>query len=303
MSTSAEPAAREPCPCGSGRRYKACHGKAAARAAHTRVVRPLQGLADEPEWVAMRDIVPAATAGLVPIGEYADRSVTLCSVLPMAWPALVRQDGSVMLASQTQTSSPDAARDLGDALDQALRSPPGTSIPPRPLPSDAPRIQDLVEADAPLHVMVHARFDFWFDEVEELDAASQASLERANTGVMPTARLATVSAAYWMQLGDRRQLRWVLPGGEDEIVDALARMQADGGLQVGTQSRYLGAFRSLGLLVPVWDLEDDVEVDAIEDPAVEFLARLTAASTHSAPLSGVERRARESLLARQLTMN
>lgn len=39
--------AREPCPCGSGRRYKACHGRAAAQAATELVHRPFEGLAGE----------------------------------------------------------------------------------------------------------------------------------------------------------------------------------------------------------------------------------------------------------------
>lgn len=37
--------AREPCPCGSGRRYKACHGRAAAQAVTELVQRPFDGLA------------------------------------------------------------------------------------------------------------------------------------------------------------------------------------------------------------------------------------------------------------------
>ncbi len=35
--------AREPCPCGSGRRYKACHGRAAAQAVTELVQRPFEG--------------------------------------------------------------------------------------------------------------------------------------------------------------------------------------------------------------------------------------------------------------------
>ncbi|HLR55574.1 MAG TPA: DUF5926 family protein, partial [Actinomycetales bacterium] len=55
---------RQPCPCGSGKRYKVCHGKAkrAARAAETFVARPFEGLPNEVDWVALREIVPAATA-------------------------------------------------------------------------------------------------------------------------------------------------------------------------------------------------------------------------------------------------
>ena len=49
MATGEVPvvAGREPCPCGSGRRYKACHGRAAWQAAEAFVGRPFEGLAGE----------------------------------------------------------------------------------------------------------------------------------------------------------------------------------------------------------------------------------------------------------------
>ena len=50
--------AREPCPCGSGRRYKACHGREAAHAVTELVRRPFEGLAGECDWVALRELVP-----------------------------------------------------------------------------------------------------------------------------------------------------------------------------------------------------------------------------------------------------
>ncbi len=56
--------AREPCPCGSGRRYKACHGRAAAQAVTELVQRPFEGLPGECDWVALRELVPAATVEL-----------------------------------------------------------------------------------------------------------------------------------------------------------------------------------------------------------------------------------------------
>ncbi len=208
--TEAETPPRAPCPCGSGKRYKACHGKSAARATHSRVLRPFEGLAGEPDWVAMREIVPAATAELKLTGKDSDRSLQLSTVLPMAGPALVRQDGTIMLGCQTQTSSGDAARDIGDALQQALRAEPGTAIAPRPLPADAPRVQDLIDSSVAPRVVVHSGFDYWVDDAVELDAAASASMERANGAVMPTARLAAVEAAYWIVYGERRQLRWVL---------------------------------------------------------------------------------------------
>ena len=290
---------REPCPCGSGRRYKACHGKAAAT--QHRVVRPFAGMASEPDWVAMHDLIPAATAGLTP--KSSDRSVTLCTLLPMAWPALVRDNGDVLLAAQTQTSSGDVARDMADALDRALRAESGTPVPPRPLPPDAPSLSDLVDTDRPLEVLVHQRFDFWIEDLDSADESTRAGLERANEVAMPTARLAAVSGAYWMQLGERRQVRWVLPEDEAPLIDALARLQVGAGLELTSGTRYLGSFRASGLLVPVWDLPEGTEADEVEDAAAGFRDRLDEALADETPLTGAQRRARESLRARQLTVH
>ena len=290
---------REPCPCGSGRRYKACHGKAAAT--QHRTVRPFAGMASEPDWVAMHDLIPAATATLTALNS--DRSVTLCTLLPMAWPALVRDNCDVMLAAQTQTSSGDVARDIADALQRALHTEAGTPVPPRPLPTDAPRLADLVDVDQPLEVLVHPRFDFWVEDLDSADDSTRAGLERANEVATPTARLAAVEGAYWMQLGERRQVRWVLPEDEAPLVDAMARLQVDSGLELANGSRYLGSFRASGLVVPVWDLPEGTEVDEVEDAAASFRNRLDEALADETPLTGVERRARESLRARQLTVH
>ncbi len=293
---------REPCPCGSGRRYKACHGRAAARQEHVRVLRPFEGLAGEADWVAMRELVPAGTAALTLVGDHADRQVTLATVLPMAWPAMVRPDGRILLATQLQTSSADVSRELGDALARALQLDGGGAVPPRPVPAEAPRLQGLLDVDAPLHVVVHSGFDYWLDESEDVDDDTRASLERANEAVTPTARLAGVEAAYWVSLGGRRQVRWVLPQPEDDVVDAFARLEAAGTLAVLPESRYLGSFRALGLAIPVWDLPDDTEVDDVEEPAIAFAARLAEALGETAPLTADERRARSAVRARQLTV-
>lgn len=295
------PGPRQPCPCGSGRRYKACHGKQASRAEHARVIRPFEGLAGEADWIALREIVPAATAELTLKED--GRPITLATVLPMAWPALVKNDGSILLAAQTETASGDASRDIGDALSRAVRSKAGESIAPRPLPADAPRIHELIDVDVAPRVVVHSRFDFWLDgDDSEVDPMTQASMERANGAVMPTARLAAVEAAYWMQINDRTQLRWVLPEPEEPLIDALARLQVSQGLAVGKGSRYLGSYRSLGLLVPVWDLATGTDVDDVEDEAAAFRGRLLDALQEDGSLDGAARRARESLRARQLTM-
>ena len=44
---------RQPCPCGSGKRYKACHG-AGAGAPTAYVARPFEGLPSECDVIALR---------------------------------------------------------------------------------------------------------------------------------------------------------------------------------------------------------------------------------------------------------
>src|SRR5947209_2533633 len=100
---------KAPCPCGSGRRYKHCHGSSYAPP----VTRPFEGLPSEADWVALRELVPAATAKLT---TASGRAFTLASVLPGGVPALVRADGEVLLGVQLQHSSDDISRDIGTAL-------------------------------------------------------------------------------------------------------------------------------------------------------------------------------------------
>jgi hypothetical protein len=296
--------AREPCPCGSGRRYKACHGRANARAEHTRTLRPFAGLPAEPDWIALREIVPAATAALTLTGEYAGRQATLATVLPMAWPALVRSDGQVMVALQTSTASGDLSADVADALVRALEAEPGTPVAPRLLPADGPRLNDLLDPGSTLPVTVHEGFDFWLDGLDAsvVDEATRESMQRANEAVVPTARLAGVEAAYWCQIGQRWHLRWVMPEDEDVLLDALARLAEASALEVGEGSRYVGSFRAYGHLVPVWDLAPDTAVEAVEAPAVAFRRRLDEALSTTTALTAQQRRARSALVGRQVTL-
>jgi hypothetical protein len=294
--------AREPCPCGSGRRYKACHGRAAAQAVGQFVARPFAGLAGECDWVALREIVPAATAALRLAGKRADREVTLATVLPLAWPALVRTDGAVLVGLQVSGGSGDPSRDVADALLRALDEEPGTPIPAGPLPGPGPRLQDVVDPSAGLDVRIHQGFDFWLDAMQERTAEVTESLERANQAVVPTTRLESVEAAYWCAIGERRHLRWVLPHEEEQLLAALARLRVAGADGVSPGSRYVGSFRAHGLMVPVWDLAADTDADQVEEPAAALAVRLGEAMAESAPLDSAQRRALAELRSRQLTL-
>jgi hypothetical protein len=105
---------RQPCPCGSGRRYKACHG-AAGGPVDVAVSRPFDGLAGECELVALREFVPSATVPL-PLLVSADRAVTLATVLPMAAASLVRSDGVAFVGMQVQARSGDIGRDVARSI-------------------------------------------------------------------------------------------------------------------------------------------------------------------------------------------
>jgi hypothetical protein len=295
--------AREACPCGSGRRYKACHGRADHARTHELVARPFEGLAGECDWVALREIVPAATAKLHLRGRAGSASVIAATVLPLAWPAMVRTDGSVYVGLQSTTQSADASRDLAAALLQALDAPPGTSIASSDVDvkPDTPRLQDILEPK-PLDVTVHTGFEFWGQDMPDPDGELAASLERASEAVVPTARLTSVEAAYWCRIGSRTHLRWVLPDAEAPLLDALARLHAVRELGLGDGTKYVGAFRALGLVVPVWDLAPDTEAADVEEPAVALRKRLDEALARTEPLSPQERRSRAGLLSRQVTL-
>ncbi len=127
-------------------------------------------------------------------------------------------------------------------------------------------------------------------------------MERANAAVVPTVRLESVEAAYWCRIGDRRHLRWVMPHPEDGLTDGLARLHAAGESGLVDGSRYVGAFRADGLLVPVWDLAADTEADDLEKPAAALDARLADAMAETTPLTLEERRAKAGIASRQLTL-
>ncbi len=287
---------RQPCPCGSGRRYKACHG-AAEGPPPAYVRRPFAGYAGESDLIALRELVPAATAPITL--QDSDRTALLCSLLPMAAPAMVREDGSIWLGLQVQHGFGDPSRDLGAVLEKALTADEGIVGLTSP-PGAGPRFQDLV-VDAPLEVTVHDGFDFWIEE-KDRDAGTAAALEQANGAAHPTARLTGVEAAYWTDVGAKEHLRWVMPETEDDLLDALARLHAGGRDELAEGSRLVGMFRAHGLLVPVWDLPLGTGAEVLEEPAARFAAELAEALATATELSPAERSARAGLANRQVTI-
>jgi hypothetical protein len=277
----------------------------AKRASVDFVLRPFEGLPGEPDWVAMREVVPAATATARTTAEHGSRDVVVTTLLPLGWPALHRGDGVVMIALQQHAGSGDASRDLADLLLQALELPAGTPITSTRLPEPGPRLQDVLDLSVPFEVTVHEGFDYWTAEGADVTEDAKAVLEQMNESVIPTQRLTSVEAAYRAEMGDKDFLRWAQPHDEQVFLDALARLHArrESGLgEGGALGRFIGAFRSCGLLVPVWDLKQDLELEELDAAVAALSERLYAALAVDAPLDATERRARAGLVARQLTL-
>jgi hypothetical protein len=270
------------------------------------VARPFEGLPNETDWVAMREIVPAATAtvrlagGVLPEG--APTEVTIATVLPLAWPGLHRESGEVLVGIQSGNASGDTSRDIAQAIELAVAAEPGSPVTTLAVSSvDTPRLQDLLDTNESLEVTLHDGFDFWVADAE-LDADGKESLERANESAIPTVRLDSAPSAYWCRIGERTYVRWVLPFDEDTSTNALARLHAAGESHLGEDGRLLGCFRSSGLLIPVWEVDPTSEPADFEDAVATMKSRIDAAAADATPLDPGERGAKAGLLNRQVTL-
>ncbi|MFC8043699.1 DUF5926 family protein [Nocardia sp. NPDC057353] len=283
--------------------------RAAQEQAANAVTRPFQGLAAECDLVALREFVPSATATLkLAAGVAAERSVVLATVLPGAVAALVRAGAEEIgfVGVQVQQQGPDPAADLAAAVLWTQSAEPGESLSSAGAVAGGPALTDVIDPGADLELTVHQDFDWWVPEGVVPDAQVAATIEQAKQAIMPSARIPlgpdATGAAWWVDAGEKAHVRWVRPEPEDELMAALARLHAAGGLHLGDGSRFAGTFRTHGLLVPVFDLDRERHPDEWGAPADEFAARLAGALASSEPLSSEERRSRDGLRSRQVTL-
>ncbi len=264
------------------------------------VPRPFQGLPGEPDWVALREVVPAASATARTTADYGSREVLVVTVLPAEWVALHRQDGVILLALQALAGSSDTSRSLAAVLLEALEVEPGTGVTAGALPGPGPRLQDILDLNHPFEVTVHDDFSFWLDPSTERTPEITASLAESAESMVPTVKLSSLPSAYWCRMS-REFVRWARSEPEDELIDAIARLHAarESGLAGG---RFVGAFRSSGLSVPVWELPSGTTAADVEGPIVELGERLDAALAVTEPLDANQRRARAGIVSRQVTL-
>lgn len=268
------------------------------------VGRPFEGLAGETEWVAIREILPAATGTITLTGGGVPEGLseaTVATVLPLAWAGLHRETGEVLIGTQSGGASGDASRDLVSQLLATATVQPGMPVQSVPQPTiDTPRLQDVVDQSTPFRAEVHEGFEFWVGDAE-LEGEAQESLERANASAIPTVRLGEDSG-FWCRIGERTYVRIVLPEDEDVATNALARLHAAGDDALGDGTRLLGAFRACGLLIPVIELDPEVEPAEYEQPLLAWRERYAAALATEDSLTPDERRAKSGLLSRQVTL-
>ena len=294
---------------GGNRAQRLAERRAELEQAAQTVTRPFEGLAAECDLVALREFVPSATAELKLSPDIAaERSVVLATVLPGAVNALVRagDQPSGYVGVQVQFQGADPAADLAAAILWTQSAEPGDSLSSVESVAGGPRLADVIDPGADLELTVHQDFDWWVPEGVEPDPQVAATIEQAKKAIMPSARLGlgpdAVGAAWWVDAGDKAHIRWVRPENEDDLMLALARLHASGGLHLGEGTRFAGSFRTHGLLVPVFDLDPEQHPDELVGPADEFGARLAEALASDAPMTAGERRSRDGLRSRQVTL-
>ena len=256
---------KAPCPCGSGRRYKHCHGSGYAPP----VTRPFEGLPGEADWVAMRELVPAATATLRTTDG---RDVTLASVLPGGTP------GAGARQRRDPARRPDAdlvRRRQPRHRDGAGRRARGAGRHPgRPGPDRRRRLGRAAAAGAARPDARRSRSPCTRTSGSGWRAPTparprMAGLEHANEAILPTVRLAGPRRRVLGAAGQR--------AGPPALGAARSRRRSCSTRWPGSSprsrscsgegTRYAGAFRALGLVVPVWDLPADTPAEDWIGPA------------------------------------
>ena len=287
---------------GSNRADRIAERRAALAQADSAPARPFEGLAAECDLVALREFVPSATAPLPVAGG---AKIVLATVLPGAVAGLVRDENGAnagYVGVQVQAQSADPAADLGAAVTWALAAGPGESLTAAKIEEGGPRLADLIDPSAELEITVHQDFNWWIPEGAEPAPEVRATVEQANGAIMPSARLEGLAAAWWVDAGEKAHLRWVRPEDEDALMLALARLYAAGDLHLGEGSRFAGSFRTHGLLVPVFDLDPERHPNEWISATKELGERFGDVLAIDGPLTADERRARDGLRSRQVTL-
>ena len=134
------------------------------------------------------------------------------------------------------------------------------------------------------------------------DGAPRVTGHTTYRSVIPTERVPGAASVYWCVINGRSFVRWVLPYDEDTATLALARLHAADADRLTPDARLLGAFRSCGLLIPVWGVPSEASASDFAGAVGPLQTALDAAAGRTEPLTPDERRARAGLVNRQVTL-
>lgn len=267
------------------------------------VDRPYEGLSVEKELVAMREIIPAATLSARTNEKYGNEEVLLTTLLPEGYPAMVRKDGLILVGLQTRSNSGDLSHDAGAAVIAALqfKEDGGDGVVDIDVREPAPRLQDVLDLDSFGSMELHNSFAFWFDPAEELDAQTTRALEQTSEEIIPTEAVPGVEDMFWAKMNSNF-VRYITDVEEHKLFTALARLHAAGQANLGEGTRFVGAFRAAGIAIPVFELSDGQGAAEVAEAAAALVKKLEEALTNEEPLTADERRARQGLVSRQVTI-
>lgn len=267
------------------------------------VERPFEGLSREVELVAMREIIPCAVMSARSLPEHGGVDFDLVTLLPDGAPAMIRPDGRILVGLQTRFNSGDLSHDVAAALLAALQAKAdgvegAIAIDVR---EPSARLQDVVDAESFSEMEIAADFSYWFDPSREKSAEMEQALAQNREDVVPTESVPGVVGMYWCAM-NRNFVRYVTNTEESRLFTALARLQAAGRARMGEGSRFVGAFRACGLAIPVFELADGASAADVAADASVFAEAMAQALDVTDPLTADERRARQGMVSRQVTI-
>ncbi|MEX3504296.1 DUF5926 family protein [Corynebacterium sp. LK2510] len=296
---------QENLPEGMSRRQAKLAARAAEREALQKDPRPFGGLAAEADLIALQEFVPSAVAELDVAGE----KVNIVTVLPGAGAALVRgeaEGGERFVALQVASHSQNPGRDLAYALNWVVNAKPGETLQSTVADGNQPELASLISATATPTITEYNDFSWWFPAGAQIPADIQQALARANDAVIPSTRVdADVPGSIWWVNpgGGKAHIRWVRPEeNENQVLSALARIAARGNLHLGEGTKLAGAFRTHGVVVPVWDLDPEVEPASYAEAVVALNKEIEQEYSNDAQLTADERKQLDNIKSRQVTI-
>lgn len=267
------------------------------------VARPFEGLPREVELVAMREIIPCATLTARTNADHGSVDFDFVTALPDGRGAMVRGDGRILVALQTRSNSGDLSHDAGAALLNAISAKQNgdEGLVDFDVRDPSERLQDILDPDSLGEMVLEENFAFWLNPDEDWDEATRRALEENHNEIIPTVKVEGVEGMYWCEM-NRNFVRYLSDIEESPLFDALARVQAAGKANLGEGSRFIGAFRACGIAIPVFELAEGVRAEDIVKEAGVLEKAIAAALKVKEPLTPEERRARQGMVSRQVTI-